>query len=153
MKTEMRPTPTCPSLALVENPVATNDPCAICGTRCDPTGVDLVLVDEAAEGSRLTWALVCDPCGREHAPELQRVREDAARLVGHAHRGECCLCGCPGPCRVHDRTGPLSYDDGYTRDAELDQDQREALTKRYGRPATGLDGTQVWPAEEAGSDP
>jgi hypothetical protein len=48
------------------NNAITNDPCAICGGRCDPDGVDLFL-----EG---TSRLVCDVCGWEHVPELQRMR-------------------------------------------------------------------------------
>jgi hypothetical protein len=51
-------------LVIAENNAITNDPCALCGERCDPTGVDLFLVDESAAGLRsmgeLTPRLVCD---------------------------------------------------------------------------------------------
>jgi hypothetical protein len=40
------------------NNCATNDPCAICGARCDPT----CGVEPFAAG---TWALVCDECALE----------------------------------------------------------------------------------------
>jgi len=54
-----------PRLAIKLNNVLTNDPCALCGARTDPSGVDLFL-DESA-------SLVCDACGNLHAPELMRV--------------------------------------------------------------------------------
>jgi len=54
-----------PRLAIKLNNVLTNDPCALCGARTDPSGVDLFL-DESA-------SLVCDVCGNLHAPELMRV--------------------------------------------------------------------------------
>jgi len=37
-----------------DNNCITNDPCAICGARCDPVGVDGFIAG--------SWALVCDPC-------------------------------------------------------------------------------------------
>ncbi len=48
------------------NPCVTNDPCALCGARCDPTGLDVFL-----EG---TQELVCDRCADLHCPNLQAER-------------------------------------------------------------------------------
>jgi len=53
-------------LCLKSNNCITNDPCALCGARCDPTGFDLFVAG--------TWALVCDTCGDYYTPELQRIR-------------------------------------------------------------------------------
>ena len=52
-------------LAIKLNNTLTNDPCALCGARTDPDGVDLFLEE--------SMALVCDECGDRHAPELVRV--------------------------------------------------------------------------------
>ena len=50
-------------LAIKMNNLATNDPCAICGRRTDPsTGPELFTAN--------TWGVVCWQCGEEHAPEL-----------------------------------------------------------------------------------
>ncbi len=49
-------------LCIKTNNTITNDPCALCGSRCDPTGMDLFI-----EG---TDALVCDFCGWEFEPQL-----------------------------------------------------------------------------------
>jgi hypothetical protein len=59
------PLSSAPRLAIKCNNVLTNDPCALCGARTDPSGVDLFL-DESME-------LVCDECGRKHAPELMAL--------------------------------------------------------------------------------
>ena len=50
-------------LCIKRNNTITNDPCAICRERCDPTGIDLFL-----DG---TDALVCDFCGWELDPQLR----------------------------------------------------------------------------------
>jgi hypothetical protein len=66
------------TLCIKLNNCATNDPCAICGTRCDPdTGPELFL-----DG---TWALVCDECAEREAPELFYLLElyRAAGLAVH----------------------------------------------------------------------
>ncbi len=55
-----------PDLCLRPNNCITNDPCALCGARCDPTGFDLFVAG--------TWRLVCDTCGDHYTPELQRIR-------------------------------------------------------------------------------
>ena len=47
------------------NTVLTNDPCALCGSPSDPTGIDLFLADKPA--------LVCHTCGLFHAPALVRL--------------------------------------------------------------------------------
>jgi hypothetical protein len=44
------------------NFVITNDPCAFCGGRCDPSGLDYF-----AQG---TWTLVCDQCAESINPLL-----------------------------------------------------------------------------------
>jgi hypothetical protein len=44
----------CPAIEIKHNNAITNDPCAICGARCDPTGIDPFLSG--------TWALVCNEC-------------------------------------------------------------------------------------------
>ncbi len=70
-------------LAIKENNVVTNDACAVCGDRTDPTGgVDLFASDGAA--------LVCEwKCGKEHAPslvallELARAAEHYASALAH----------------------------------------------------------------------
>lgn len=46
-----------PTIEIKPNNCITNDPCAICGARCDPTGFDPFLSG--------TWELVCDRCATE----------------------------------------------------------------------------------------
>ncbi len=91
-----------PSLCLKFNNLITDDPCRICGGRCQPTA-------EAAynlflEGTR---ALVCDACGWEHAPELMYVIEcvgfveslslPTRNIPKHIHEEiERRLCNAPG---------------------------------------------------------
>ena len=48
-------------IVLSQNNCQTNDPCALCGGRCDPCGLDFML-----KGG---W-LVCDRCAALYAPEL-----------------------------------------------------------------------------------
>jgi hypothetical protein len=56
-------------LSLKWNNSITNDRCAICGRRCDPTGFDFFLCD--------TWELVCDDCAiRNATPEQLEEREN-----------------------------------------------------------------------------
>jgi hypothetical protein len=64
-----------PKLAIKLNSVLTNDPCALCGARTDPSGVDLFL-DESMK-------LVCDECGLRHAPELMTLlrRRESQRIT------------------------------------------------------------------------
>ncbi len=66
------------SLVIRLNSIITNDPCALCGARTDPSGVDLM-----TEDSRL----VCVPCGREHAPELQGLIDLANAASAYAEIG------------------------------------------------------------------
>ena len=47
----------------------TNDPCAICGARCDPGGLDYF--DKTTDG------LVCDSCAKKHAPEMVAIQKAA----------------------------------------------------------------------------
>ncbi len=54
-------------IKLTANNIITNDPCAICGNRCDPCGLDYML------GRRL----VCAVCATQHAPDLVQAREAA----------------------------------------------------------------------------
>lgn len=63
-------------LAIKLNNIITNDPCAICGARTDPNGIDLFLAD--------TWELVCMECGRKHAPELTAFLEMATAAESFA---------------------------------------------------------------------
>jgi hypothetical protein len=53
-------------IELKENNCITNDPCIICGERCDPMGLDFFKAG--------TQSLVCDECAGSHAPELMRIR-------------------------------------------------------------------------------
>lgn len=55
------------------NPCMTNDPCAICGERCDPIGVDVFVAG--------TWALVCDLCAEEHSPGIGAGRHTLLQKV------------------------------------------------------------------------
>lgn len=57
-------------IVIRENNAVTNDPCAICGKRTDPTGVDLML--------RENLALVCMECGRQYAPQLAALLDQEA---------------------------------------------------------------------------
>jgi hypothetical protein len=50
---------------LEPNNCISNDPCVICGQRCDPCGYD-IMVDKA---------LVCEDCCREYVPDLVRERD------------------------------------------------------------------------------
>lgn len=57
------------NLCLKHNNAVVNDPCGLCGQRCDPDegGWELFL-----DG---TWKLVCDKCGAQHAPHLLLARD------------------------------------------------------------------------------
>jgi hypothetical protein len=57
-------------LVIRVNTVLTNDPCALCGSPTDPTGIDLYLADSPA--------LVCHNCGLFHAPALVRLLDLAS---------------------------------------------------------------------------
>lgn len=56
-----------PTICIKSNNTITNDPCALCGQRTDPQGVDLFLED--------TWMLVCTECGAKHDPKLVKLCE------------------------------------------------------------------------------
>ncbi len=49
-----------------------NDPCAICGRRCDPCGLDYVL--------KGTGRLVCDACAEKYAPAIVQARKEGLRF-------------------------------------------------------------------------
>ena len=83
----------------------TNDPCAVCGARVDPEGIDAFIAG--------TWELVCDECaerghvgqetGRKASPRLWRGRMTRERcpvcksvLLWSGTRLVCCRVGCPG---------------------------------------------------------
>lgn len=73
-------TQTAQRLVLKDNNCATNDPCVICGARCDPgVGPELFL-----EG---TWALACDECGRKYEPTLQAVKDLWYHAENSVHEG------------------------------------------------------------------
>jgi hypothetical protein len=65
----MTPAAQAPRVVIGLNSVITNDPCAICGKRTDPNGIDFFL-----EGTR---ELVCNHCAQEHAPGLYRLAQFA----------------------------------------------------------------------------
>lgn len=52
------------------NNCITNDPCALCGARCDPRGHDPFMAG--------TWALVCDECAKAHGLTDQLAAARAA---------------------------------------------------------------------------
>ena len=52
------------AISLRPNNCVSNDPCALCGERCDPDGFDFFLGD--------SWALVCEDCAERHDPALYR---------------------------------------------------------------------------------
>lgn len=56
-------------ITLASNNALTNDPCVLCGGRCDPCGFDYF--------EKGTGKLVCDGCAYEYAPELMRIRTEA----------------------------------------------------------------------------
>lgn len=63
------------NLCIKYNNTATNDPCDICGGRCDPwVGPEMFV-----EG---TWRLVCDDCACKLAPELFTVVREWRELEG-----------------------------------------------------------------------
>jgi hypothetical protein len=50
------------TVTLKANNCITNDPCAWCGERTDPAGLDFFVPG--------TWSLVCAECARVRAPEV-----------------------------------------------------------------------------------
>lgn len=60
-------------IEIKHNNAATNDPCAVCGDRCDP----IVGPEFFFKG---TWALVCLGCVRTHAPWLESKRSRVVRI-------------------------------------------------------------------------
>jgi hypothetical protein len=52
-------------IKLKANNCITNDPCVLCGARCDPVGLDIMIGNY----------LVCDVCAQREAPELMRERD------------------------------------------------------------------------------
>lgn len=70
--------------AIKMNNAATNDPCAVCGGRTDPqTGPELFLAD--------SWAPVCRPCGRGHAPALAALLDAPAAALAFDSLDRMCL--------------------------------------------------------------
>lgn len=75
------------------NNTITNDPCVLCGARCDPCGLDFFLGE--------TWELVCDDCAWKYAPDLCKLISlrggNIMRLLSLDHFiGVCLLCLKPG---------------------------------------------------------
>lgn len=63
-------------LAIKLNDQASNYECAVCGDeRASAEGPELFLAD--------TWDLVCDECGRKHAPLLTALIDLAAAAEGY----------------------------------------------------------------------
>jgi len=58
------------------NNTIANDPCGICNSRCDPTGIDPFIAG--------TWSLVCDDCARQHGARDELDRARAADDAGSA---------------------------------------------------------------------
>lgn len=56
-------------IVLRPNNTLSNDPCALCGGRCDPVGLDYML-----DG---TSALVCEVCAKKYAPDLVAAYKQA----------------------------------------------------------------------------
>ena len=52
-------------IELKHNSCITNDPCAICGNRCEPNGLDAFLAG--------TWELVCSACTKKHTAGTSKV--------------------------------------------------------------------------------
>jgi hypothetical protein len=59
-------------LIVATNNAITNDPCAICGQRCDPCGLDIFLASTTPN------ELVCDACASLYAPALLAARSAGA---------------------------------------------------------------------------
>ncbi len=59
------------TIEVKKNNSITNDPCALCGTRCDPEGVDPFIAG--------TWKMVCDQCAEPEATDLLSVSASPAR--------------------------------------------------------------------------
>lgn len=53
-------------VTLKPNNTITNDPCAWCGARTDPTGIDFFAGN--------SWRLVCHECAERVSPDLYRFR-------------------------------------------------------------------------------
>lgn len=69
-------------LAIKNNNCATNDPCAICGRRTDPScGPELFMAD--------TWHLVCYHCGEEYDDILMVALGVAKEEYDHYRRFDC----------------------------------------------------------------
>ena len=54
------------TICIKTNNSITNDPCVICGERCDPCGIDFFL-DHTCEQ-------VCSRCAEHHAPALYHMQ-------------------------------------------------------------------------------
>ena len=65
-----------PKIVLAVNSCITNDPCALCGARCDPCGLDYTL-----ESKKPGRVLVCDGCAEKDAPGLVKARETALQYA------------------------------------------------------------------------
>ena len=76
-----------PKIALMVNNAITNDPCALCGSRCSPCGLDYTLRSERARKYQALdfsgllgcskRALVCDACAEKYAPDVIAARKQA----------------------------------------------------------------------------
>ncbi|MCK9362170.1 MAG: hypothetical protein M0P74_00985 [Syntrophales bacterium] len=54
-------------MTIFRNNTITNDPCDLCGARCDPMGLDY----------GIGLSLVCDSCAAKYRPDLVAIREAA----------------------------------------------------------------------------
>lgn len=82
-------------IVLAVNTCITNDPCALCGSRCDPCGLDYTL-----RSKKPGRVLVCDRCATKHAPELVKARETALQYARWER--EQAAQDCPPPAAVQD---------------------------------------------------
>ena len=61
-------------LCLKPNSSITNDPCDLCGARCDPDGIDYFV--------KGTDRLVCDECAEKHCPQLYHYKRSGLQTRG-----------------------------------------------------------------------
>jgi len=56
-----------------DNNAITNDPCAACGERCDPVGVDAFVAG--------SWSLVCDLCAEREGAKQELAEKRQRRFA------------------------------------------------------------------------
>jgi hypothetical protein len=67
------PTPPVRAVVWRDNNAVTNDPCALCGQRCDPNGWDPFVPD--------SWALVCERCAGTAPPRMAPADDESSPPV------------------------------------------------------------------------